>query len=173
MRNRAKDNRQKTPRTGKSAGILLYRFQNETLEVFLVHPGGPFWAKKDRAAWSIPKGEIEEHEAPLQAARREFEEETGIRVENGLIDLGRLRQPGGKIVYAWARQGECDPGRINSNTFEMEWPPGSGRRQSFPEVDRAAWFPVHFAREKLHKGQLGFIDRLVERLGMHDAFLET
>ena len=140
--------------------------------MFLVHPGGPFWSKKDRAAWSIPKGEIEDHEEPLQAARREFEEETGLRVDDGFLDLGQLRQPGGKIVHAFAKQGECDPERVTSNTFELEWPPGSGTYQSFPEVDRAAWFPVQEAREKLHKGQVGFIDRLIERLGVSEAFPE-
>ena len=148
-----------------SAGILVYRYAEAGLEVFLVHPGGPFWAKKDQAAWSIPKGEIEADEDPLHAAKREFAEETGISIEGDAIDLGSLRQSGGKTVAVFALEGDCDPESLSSNTFAMEWPPHSGQYQNFPEVDRAAWFPVETAREKLHKGQVGFLERLREKLG--------
>jgi predicted NUDIX family NTP pyrophosphohydrolase len=152
-----------------SAGILLYRFRKGILEVLLVHPGGPFWAKKDRAAWSIPKGEYEEGEDPLDAAKRELAEEAGIRVDSPLIDLGELRQPSGKIVHAWAAGQDCDPSRIRSNTFKMEWPPKSGRLQEFPEIDRAAWYSTAVAKSKLHKGQAAFIDKLITVLDMpHD-----
>jgi predicted NUDIX family NTP pyrophosphohydrolase len=149
-----------------SAGILLYRIRDGNLEVLLVHPGGPFWAKKDRAAWSIPKGEYEEGEDPFEAAKRELVEETGVRVDSPLIDLGELRQPGGKIVHAWAAGRDCDPSRIRSNTFKMVWPPNSGRLQEFPEIDRAAWYSTAVAKSKLHKGQAPFIDKLITVLGM-------
>jgi predicted NUDIX family NTP pyrophosphohydrolase len=146
-----------------SAAILLFRRGADGVEVFLVHPGGPFWAKKDLGAWSLPKGEYDRNEAPLTAALREFEEETGFRVESGgLHPLGELKQPGGKIVTAWAVEQDVDPALVKSNLFEMEWPPKSGKRQSFPEVDRAGWFSLAEAREKLLKGQLGFLDRLAE-----------
>lgn len=143
-----------------SAGILLYRFRDGTLEVFLVHPGGPFWAKEDLGAWSIPKGEFAEGEDPLDAAKREFEEETGFSVEGDFHELGPLKQPSGKIVHAWAVEGDCDASAIESNTFTMEWPPRSGRRQEFPEVDRAGWFDAGTAKEKILKGQVGFIGEL-------------
>ena len=146
------------PRT--SAGILIYRRRDGALEVFLVHPGGPFWAKKDLAAWSIPKGEFDPAEDPLVVARRELEEETGLRVEGEFRPLKPIRQAGGKIVHAFALEGDLDPSAIRSNTFEMEWPPRSGRRQVFPEVDRAAWFPIDVARGKIHKGQVGLLDEL-------------
>ncbi len=152
--------------TKKSAGILLYRFRENRLEVFLVHPGGPFWAKKDRAAWSIPKGEFDDSEDPLQAARREFREETGFCPEGDCLELGSLKQSGGKLVYAWALEGDCNADAISSNMFEMAWPPKSGRKQRFPEVDRAAWFAVDQARDKLHKGQVAFLDRLTARLDL-------
>jgi predicted NUDIX family NTP pyrophosphohydrolase len=153
----------------RSAGILLYRFKEGNLEVLLVHPGGPFWAKKDRAAWSIPKGEYEEGEDPLLAAKRELVEETGVGIDSPLIDLGVLRQPSGKIVHAWAARQDCDPSRVRSNTFKMEWPPNSGRLQEFPEIDRAAWYSPAVAKGKLHKGQAAFIDRLIKLLGLpHD-----
>ncbi len=148
-----------------SAGILLYRFSGGQLEVFLVHPGGPFWAKKDKAAWSIPKGEIDKSEEPLEAARREFREETGTEVKGPFIELGVLRQKGGKAVHAWASEGDCDPASVSSNTFRMEWPPKSGRYKEFPEVDRASWFSSREAKEKIHKGQAGFIEILHEKLG--------
>ena len=146
----------------QSAGLLLYR-RRRTLEVFLVHPGGPFWAKKDMHAWSIPKGEFGAGEDPLQAARREFVEETGLNPEGTPTALPPLKQPGGKIVHAWAIEGDCDPAAIASNSFSLEWPPRSGRMQEFPEIDRAAWFPLAVAREKIHKGQAALLDEL-ERL---------
>ena len=144
------------PRT--SAGILIYRRRDGALEVFLVHPGGPFWARKDEAAWSIPKGELDPSEDPLVVAKRELEEETGLRVEGEFRPLKPIRQAGGKIVHAFALEGDLDPSAIRSNTFEMEWPPRSGRRQVFPEVDRAAWFPIDVARGKIHKGQVALLD---------------
>jgi predicted NUDIX family NTP pyrophosphohydrolase len=143
-----------------SGGILMYRRSNGALEVFLVHPGGPFWAKKDSAAWSIPKGELDPSEDPLVVARRELEEETGLTVEGEFRRLKPIRQAGGKVVHAFALEGDCDPEAIRSNTFEIEWPPRSGRRQAFPEVDRAAWFPIDVARGKIHKGQIGLLDEL-------------
>jgi predicted NUDIX family NTP pyrophosphohydrolase len=150
------------PRT--SAGLLLYRRTASGIEVFLVHPGGPFWAKKDAGAWSIPKGEYVPGEDPLAAARREFAEETGIVLDGEAVDLGSVKQAGGKIVRAWAIEGDCDAGAIRSNTFALEWPPRSGRQQEFPEVDRAAWFDLDTAEEKILKGQLDFIRRLGEIL---------
>jgi predicted NUDIX family NTP pyrophosphohydrolase len=153
-----------------SAGLLLYRHRRGVLEVFLVHPGGPFWAGKDAGAWSIPKGEYTLAEDPLAAARREFTEETGLTAAGEFIPLTPLKQPGGKIIHAWAVQGDCDPGAIRSNTFSLEWPPRSGRRQDFPEVDRAAWFPLAAAREKITQGQLGFLEELRRFLeGNHQA----
>jgi predicted NUDIX family NTP pyrophosphohydrolase len=143
-----------------TAGILMYRSCGSPFEVFLVHPGGPFWAKRDAGAWSIPKGEIEPDEDPLQAAKREFQEETGFVVEGNFIELTPLKQPGGKQVYAWAVEGDCQPESVRSNTFSLEWPPRSGKRQEFPEVDRAAWFTFEIAKEKILPGQL----RLVEEL---------
>jgi predicted NUDIX family NTP pyrophosphohydrolase len=148
----------------KSAGLLPFRETSGRLEVLLVHPGGPFWAKKDEGAWSIPKGEFEEGEDPLAAARREFEEETGFRAEGEAIPLEPLRQPGGKLVYAWAVRQDLDPSGIRSNTFTMEWPPKSGRYQEFPEVDRAAWFTIDAARKKILKGQAVFLSQLQEKL---------
>lgn len=156
----------------QSAGILLYRQTSTGLEVFLVHPGGPFWAKKDKAAWSIPKGEYEEGEAPLDAAKRELTEETGIKIDGPLLDLGELRQPSSKVVRAWATEQDCDPSSISSNTFTLEWPPKSGKQQEFPEIDRADWFPTSIARVKLHKGQVGFIDKLRESLGLPDELAD-
>ncbi|HUR79440.1 MAG TPA: NUDIX domain-containing protein [Thermoanaerobaculia bacterium] len=144
-----------------SAGILLWR-KRETLEVFLVHPGGPFWAKKDLGAWSIPKGEIDDGEDPLAAARRELEEETGFAVDGSFRALEPLRQPSGKVIVAFAVEGDCDPSQLRSNSFEMEWPPKSGRRASFPEVDRGAWFTIEEAREKIVKGQVGFLEELID-----------
>lgn len=149
----------------QSAGLLMYRFREGTPEVFLVHPGGPFWAKKDASAWSIPKGEYPDEEDPLTAAKREFKEETGFDPGAGpFISLAPLKQKGGKVVSAWAIEGDCDPSSIRSNSFTMEWPPRSGKKASFPEVDRAAWFPLDQAREKILKGQIGFLDRLLEIL---------
>lgn len=147
-----------------SAGLLMYRRRPGGVEVFLVHPGGPFWAKKDAGAWSIPKGEYVAGEDPLEASRREFEEETGTVPEGEFCELGSVKQAGGKTVTAWAFEGDCDPGTIRSNTFTMEWPPNSGRQQEFPEVDRAGWFDLQTAEEKILKGQLGFLRRLEELL---------
>jgi predicted NUDIX family NTP pyrophosphohydrolase len=148
----------------KSAGLLLFRQGPQGLEVLLVHPGGPFWASKDDGTWSIPKGEFGEEEDPLAAAKREFEEETGARPEGEFLPLEPLKQPGGKLVFAWAVRSDFDPSGLKSNTFSMEWPPRSGRRQEFPEVDRAAWFGVESARRKMLRGQVGFLDRLTRHL---------
>jgi predicted NUDIX family NTP pyrophosphohydrolase len=148
----------------RSAGIVLYRFAAGRLEVLLVHPGGPFWAGKDHGAWSIPKGLYEEGEAPLAAARREFEEETGLRPEGSFIALGDFKQPSGKLISVWALEGSFDPAALESNRFAMEWPPRSGRVEQFPEVDRAAWFSTDEARERLTKGQVPIIAALLERL---------
>jgi len=145
----------------RSAGLILYRRRNSGIEVFLVHPGGPFWAKKDLASWSIPKGEYIEGEDPIAAAKREFQEETGFAPHGNLTALGELKQTGGKIVTAWALEGDCDPAQLRSNTFEMEWPPRSGRKIEVPEVDRGCWYSTESARTKLLTGQLEFLDRLV------------
>jgi predicted NUDIX family NTP pyrophosphohydrolase len=149
----------------RSAGLLLFRRTSE-IEVFLVHPGGPFWAKKDDGAWSLPKGEYAEEEDALLAAKREFQEETGFRVDGDFLPLGELKQKGGKMVTAWAVEGDVDAASVMSDTFSMEWPPRSGRIQEFPEVDRAGWFSVAMARGKLLKGQVGFVDRLALKLGL-------
>jgi predicted NUDIX family NTP pyrophosphohydrolase len=150
----------------RSAGILLYRIADGTPEVLLVHPGGPFFTRKDAGVWSIPKGEYDEDEDPQASARREFEEETGTALPPGeLIELGDVRQKGGKVVTAWAAEGELDAEAVSSNTFTMEWPPRSGRTAEFPEIDRAGWFEIETAREKLVAAQTEFLDRLVERIG--------
>jgi len=146
--------------TKSSAGILLFRNGSKGLEVFLVHFGGPLWAKKDAAAWSIPKGEFAEDEEPLAAAKREFAEETGYFLDGDFLKLDPVKQPNGKIVHAWAHEGDVDATHITSNTFSMEWPPRSGRQAEFPEVDRAEWFTTDVAREKLTKGQVGLLDQL-------------
>ena len=146
----------------------MYRIREGRPEVFLVHPGGPFWARKDQGAWSIPKGEFAPGEDALAVARREFEEETGILPQGEFIALRPCRQSGGKVVHAWAFEGDCDPTVIVSNTFVMEWPPGSGRRQAFPEVDRAAWFPLEEASQKILKGQAGLLAELVKLLSEKD-----
>ena len=150
----------------RSAGILMYRGSGRALELLLVHPGGPFWARKDLGAWSIPKGEYAEGEDPLAVAKREFEEELGNAPPQGaFLPLGELVQPSRKLITAFALEGDFDPATLQSNRFELEWPRGSGRKQSFPEVDRAAWFAPAKAREKIQPGQAPFIDRLLERLG--------
>jgi predicted NUDIX family NTP pyrophosphohydrolase len=152
-----------------SAGVLLYRVRDGALEVFLVHPGGPFWRRKDEGAWSIPKGEVEEGAEPLATALREFEEETGTALHGEGVPLSPVRQPGGKLVRAWAVEGDIDPASIVSNTFAMEWPPRSGRRQSFPEVDRAGWFTLAQARTKILAGQQGLVDQLEKLLRGSDG----
>lgn len=142
-----------------SAGILLFRKSSSAIQVYLVHPGGPFWKNKDAGAWSIPKGEYVEGTDPLEAAKREFQEETGVEARGEFIPLNRLRQPGGKLISVWALARDSMPS-IRSNTFSMEWPPKSGRIQDFPEVDQGEWFPLGDARRKIVKGQVGFLDRL-------------
>lgn len=142
----------------RSAGLLLYRWVAGEPQVLLVHPGGPFWAKKDAGAWSIPKGLCAEGEDMLAAARREFEEETGASVYGRFIELGAFRQAGGKLVHAWAIEGDVDPATIRSNVVTLQWPPRSGRMATFPEVDRAAWFTPGQARAKILKGQRAIID---------------
>jgi len=148
----------------KSAGILLYKIGNKVPEVFLVHPGGPFWAKKEDGAWSIPKGEFEDDEEPLTAAKREFEEETGIKISGEFMELNPIKQKSGKIVYAWAVEGDIDPEKIKSNSFEIEWPPKSGKMKSFPEIDKAAWFNLSEAAAKINTGQLPLIKELENKL---------
>jgi predicted NUDIX family NTP pyrophosphohydrolase len=148
----------------KSAGILLYREASGVIEVLLVHPGGPFWAEKDEGAWSIPKGEFGDDEPPFAAAKREFAEETGVMLEGEGIALEPVRQPGGKLVYAWAIHHHFDPSGLRSNTFSVEWPPKSGRLQEFPEVDRAAWFTLEEATRKILKGQAPLLDQLERKL---------
>ncbi|TNC21630.1 NUDIX domain-containing protein [Amycolatopsis alkalitolerans] len=150
----------------QSAGILLYRTVNGELEVLLGHMGGPFWARKDAGGWSLPKGEHEPDEEPEAAARREFTEELGLPVPDGVLaELGSVRQSGGKVVTAWALDGDVDPAQVVPGTFEMEWPKGSGQMREFPEMDRFAWFPLAEARVKLLKGQQPFLDRLSALVG--------
>ena len=149
----------------QSAGLLLFRDVSGHREVLLVHPGGPLWAKKDEGAWSIPKGEFEGNEEPVAAAKREFKEETGFTVDGEMISLEPLRQPSGKLVYAWAIKRDLDPSQLKSNTFSMEWPPKSEKYQEFPEIDRAAWFAIEEATRKILKGQAALLDQLQEKLG--------
>lgn len=143
-----------------SAGLLLFRLAAGEPQVLLAHPGGPFWARKDDGAWTLPKGEVAPGEDPLVCARREFEEETGFAIEGGFLPLGEIRQKAGKRVQAWAVEGDFDPARLRSNEFEIEWPPRSGRMQRFPEVDRVAWFGLEDARRKLLASQVPLLDRL-------------
>ena len=149
----------------QSAGILMYRRDPGGWSVLLVHPGGPFWAKQDLGAWSIPKGEYAAGEDPLAVAVREFEEETGARLKGEFRPLGEVRQAGGKRVLAWALEGDLDPAGLTSNSFELEWPPKSGRKRIFPEIDRAEWFAPQAAREKILPGQRELIERLARMLG--------
>ena len=150
----------------RSAGILLYRRAGGGVQVLLGHMGGPFWQRKDAGAWSVPKGEYGPDEAPVAAARREFQEELGLPVPDAeLMELGAARQPGGKVVTVWAAEGDLDPRDVVPGTFEMEWPRGSGRMQQFPEIDRAAWLGMDEARDKLVAGQRVFLERLAELLG--------
>ncbi len=147
----------------KSAGILLYRFRKEILEVLLVHPGGPFWAGKDLHAWTIPKGELEEHEDAFEAAKREIAEETGITVSGKFIALTPVIQKSGKTVFAWALEKDIDPSTIKSNSFNIEWPPRSGIKKTFPEIDKAAWFTVQEAKDKIIAAQFAFIEELARK----------
>jgi predicted NUDIX family NTP pyrophosphohydrolase len=145
----------------KSAGLVMYRVPDNRLEVLIVHLGGPFWAKKDEGAWFIPKGEIEPGEGEFAAAKREFREETGIEPRSGdFLALGTIKHKGGKIVHAWAFEGDCDPSSIRSNTFTVEWPPRSGKRHEFPEIDRAQFASVEQARAKMSPAEFDFVDRL-------------
>lgn len=144
----------------RSAGILLYRIRSHRIEVFLVHPGGPFWAKKDAGAWTVPKGEYDDSEPPLDAARREFQEETGFTADGPFHELGEIRQSSGKIVTAFACRGECNPAELVSNFCEVEWPPHSGRKIEIPEVDRGAWFMLDQAQDRIFAAQSPFLDRL-------------
>ena len=150
----------------KSAGLLLYRFCDRELQVLLVHPGGPFWVKKDVGAWSIPKGEFGEDEAPLTAAIREVQEELGFQVSGEFIALSPVKQKSGKLISAWALQKDLDTQDIKSNTFELEWPPASGKHITVPEVDKAGWFNVEEAKKKINTGQVPLIDELVKLLGV-------
>jgi predicted NUDIX family NTP pyrophosphohydrolase len=150
----------------RSAGILLHRRRADAIEVLLVHPGGPMWARRDAGAWSLPKGEYEDGESPLDAARREFSEELGLPVPDGeAIDLGEVRQRSGKRVRAWGLAGDLDPAEVRSNTCLVEWPPRSGRRLEIPEVDRAEWFSIVRAREKINPAQVALLERLTSALG--------
>ena len=144
----------------RSAGLLMFHTSNDQLEVFLVHPGGPLWAKKDKGAWTIPKGEYEPEENPLVAARREFEEESGFQATGEFVDLGSIKQKSGKVVNAWAFEGYCDPAKLASNTCEIEWPPRSGHRLEIPEVDRGRWFSTNEASEYIREEQREFLQRL-------------
>ena len=154
----------------ESAGLVLYRVRDGKTEVLLVHPGGPFWKRRDEGVWSIPKGEIEPGEARLDVARREFQEELGMPPPDGdLAPLGSIRQAGGKVVHAWASPGDVDVSDISSGTFTIEWPPRSGRMQEFPEVDRAQFFPIEEAKRKLKPTQVPLLVRLIEALGREAA----
>jgi predicted NUDIX family NTP pyrophosphohydrolase len=150
----------------RSAGVILFRFNNAALEVLLVHPGGPYWANKDAGAWSIPKGEYSEGEDALAAAKREFAEETGVKIEGEFLPLGEVKQAGGKMVQVWALAGNLDPSLIRSKPFTLEWPPKSGLMREFPEVDSAGWFTIPVAKQKLLFGQREFLARLCDRLGV-------
>jgi predicted NUDIX family NTP pyrophosphohydrolase len=149
----------------RSAGILLHRRRGGAIEVFLVHPGGPFWKNRDAGAWSIPKGEYAEGEDALDAAKREFAEETGFPLSGTTLPLEPVRQRSGKLVHAWAVEGDCDAAAVRSNLFSMEWPPRSGRMAEFPEVDRAEWFPLEEARRRIHPAQAPLLDQLERLLG--------
>lgn len=147
-----------------SAGLILFRKRNQKLEVLLVHPGGPFWSKKDHGAWFIPKGELAEGEEPLAGAKREFEEETALKPEGNFLPLGTVKQKSGKTIHAWALAGDCDPDTLKSNTFTIEWPPKSGMMREFPEIDRAGFFTVAQAKAKMHPVEFPFLVRLQECL---------
>ena len=151
-----------------SGGILAYKYVEGKLEVMLAHPGGPFWARKDEAAWSIPKGLQETDESILDTAKREFEEETGCKIQTDLLELGTIKQPSKKLITIFAVEMEIDVNMVKSNLFEMEWPPKSGNIQKFPENDKAQWFTIEEARKKIFKGQKGFLDRLVDILNYQE-----
>ena len=150
----------------KSAGLLLFRTKKNSVEFFLIHPGGPFWKTKDLGAWSIPKGEFTEEENPLEAAKREFTEETGMKAPENFLDLTPLKQKSGKLIFAWAAERNIDPEKIHSNLFELEWPPHSGKKQKFPEADKAAWFSADEAKKKINPAQYGFIEELIRLIKM-------
>jgi predicted NUDIX family NTP pyrophosphohydrolase len=152
----------------KSAGLLLYQVRNKSKEVFLVHPGGPFWKNKDLGSWSIPKGEFAENEDPLEAAKREFEEETGFSIDGKFIKLTPAKQKSGKIIFAWAVRGDVNTENTRSNTFEPEWPPHSGKKQEFPEIDKSKWFTISQAKEKINPGQLKLIEELMTRIAQEE-----
>jgi predicted NUDIX family NTP pyrophosphohydrolase len=152
----------------QSAGILLYRFKNSKCEVLLVHPGGPFWVKKDLGVWSIPKGEFTEEELPLDAAKREFYEETGSQISGDFIALTPGKQKSGKVIYAFTAERDLDVTQVKSNTFQIEWPPKSGKQQEFPEIDKAKWFDFETSKLKLNESQALFIDELAQILRMSD-----
>jgi predicted NUDIX family NTP pyrophosphohydrolase len=147
-----------------SAGLLMYRMRDGELEFLLAHPGGSFWKNKDAGAWTIPKGEIREDEEPLAAARREFEEETGVKPEGDFIPLTPIKQRSGKLVHAWAFEGDCDPSKVKSNTFQIEWPPKSGRYETCPEIDRAGFFKLAQAKKKIMPAQFSFLEELERKL---------
>ena len=147
-----------------SAGILMYRTESGRLEVLLVHPGGPFWTNKDAGAWTIPKGEVDQGEDLLACARREFQEELGTPADGDFLPLGQIKQKAGKIVHAWAVQGDLDTAAVRSNTFKVQWPPSSGQWRTFPEVDKAEWFDPATAREKINPAQIPFLDALEQLL---------
>ena len=149
-----------------SAGLVMYRVRGAQLEVLLVHPGGPLWAKKDLGAWSIPKGEVSPGDDELSTAKREFEEETGLRPQGEFLPLGKITQKSGKTVRAWAFAGDCDPAALRSNTFSLEWPPHSGKKQEFPEIDRAAFFSLAEAKEKINPAQIGLLEELARHLSI-------
>jgi predicted NUDIX family NTP pyrophosphohydrolase len=153
----------------QSAGLLMFRNTHEVVEVFLVHPGGPLWAKKSKGAWTIPKGEYQEDEHPLDAARREFEEETGFKSSGEFFDLGSIRQKSGKIVTAWAFEGDCDPSKLTSNTCEIEWPPRSKRRMEIPEIDRGQWFRIEDAYQYIREEQQKLLENLSALLNRKDG----
>ena len=153
-----------TKKSKRSAGLLMYRKPKDEMEVFLVHPGGPLWEKKDQGAWTVPKGEYEENEEPLAAAQREFFEETGFNASGDFIELGSVRQKSGKVVIAWAFEGDCDPAQLVSNTCEIEWPPKSKKRLEIPEVDRGRWFTLSTARQFIRLEQVPLLETLENRL---------
>jgi predicted NUDIX family NTP pyrophosphohydrolase len=150
----------------KSAGILLYRLNGKAPEFFLVHPGGPFWKNKDAGAWSIPKGEFTEEEDPLEAAKREFEEETGMKCTGKFIALDAIKQKSGKLVMAWALEKDIDPALIKSNIFKLEWPPKSGKMLDVPEIDKGGWFDLNEAKQKINPSQAAFLDQLISKLNL-------